>query len=212
MRPPVAVRAAVSRGRRLTALTTRHPCGTTRWAPTGPRSRRSDWAPWACQGCTTRLTRDTCARSGCPRWGGDDPPSSCPSARAATCRSSGRSAVGKLGCRTPNSCIRLQESLTAVQREERRDQPRARRAAASGGRGQVGLRRPARIAWVMSRGRDVATLVGSRTRTQLADALAAEEVELDDDDIAAIEAAVPARSAAWSRHARAQTATLDSER
>jgi aryl-alcohol dehydrogenase-like predicted oxidoreductase len=70
----------------------------------------------------------------------------------------------------------------------------------------------AAIAWVASRGEDIVPVVGSRRREQLAEALGAFELELSHEDLAAIEAAVPANAAAGERYAPAQMAQLDSER
>ncbi|WP_395293567.1 aldo/keto reductase [Kitasatospora hibisci] len=67
------------------------------------------------------------------------------------------------------------------------------------------------IAWVASRGEDVVPLVGARRRTRLTEALGALDVTLGPADLAAIEAAVPAGSAAGERYAAAQMAHLDSE-
>ena len=68
------------------------------------------------------------------------------------------------------------------------------------------------IAWVASRGENVVALVGSRTREQLAEALPAAELELTDELITEIEAAVPEGAAAGDRYAAPQMAMLDSER
>ncbi|MFG2104212.1 aldo/keto reductase [Micromonospora echinaurantiaca] len=68
------------------------------------------------------------------------------------------------------------------------------------------------IAWVLSRGEDIVPLIGARRRDRLAEALGALEVGLGADDLAAIEAAVPAGAAAGSRYDEAQMAHLDSER
>jgi aryl-alcohol dehydrogenase-like predicted oxidoreductase len=68
------------------------------------------------------------------------------------------------------------------------------------------------IAWVMSRGEDIAALVGARRRERLAEALGAPELELSDADLAAIERAVPVGAAAGQRYGEAQMAMLDSER
>lgn len=68
------------------------------------------------------------------------------------------------------------------------------------------------IAWVLSRGRDIVPLVGSRRREQLREALGALDVTLDPDDLARIEEAVPADAAAGERYAPAGMASLDSER
>ncbi|MET7882078.1 aldo/keto reductase [Streptomyces avermitilis] len=71
------------------------------------------------------------------------------------------------------------------------------------------------IAWVLAQGRrhhtDIVPLIGARTRERLAEALGALEVTLDDADLNAIEAAVPADSAAGERYPQAQMAHLDSE-
>jgi aryl-alcohol dehydrogenase-like predicted oxidoreductase len=68
------------------------------------------------------------------------------------------------------------------------------------------------IAWVLSRGEDIVALVGSRTRERLAEALAALEVELTDDDLAEIERLVPPGAAAGERYPAPGMAQLDSER
>ncbi|ALV35817.1 aldo/keto reductase [Streptomyces sp. CdTB01] len=68
------------------------------------------------------------------------------------------------------------------------------------------------IAWVLSRGDDIVPLIGARTRERLGEALGALDVTLDADDLAAVEAAVPADAAAGERYAPAQMAMLDSER
>lgn len=68
------------------------------------------------------------------------------------------------------------------------------------------------IAWVASRGQDVVPLVGARRRDRLTEALGALDVTLSEADLAAVEAAVPAGSAAGDRYAAAQMAHLDSER
>jgi aryl-alcohol dehydrogenase-like predicted oxidoreductase len=67
------------------------------------------------------------------------------------------------------------------------------------------------IAWVLRKGDDVMPLVGARRRDQLDEALGALNVELSDDDVAALEAAVPADAVAGERYAAAQMRTLDSE-
>ncbi|MFJ8433343.1 aldo/keto reductase [Kitasatospora sp. NPDC094019] len=67
------------------------------------------------------------------------------------------------------------------------------------------------IAWVASRGEDIVPLVGARRRDRLTEALGSLDVALTEADLAAIEAAVPAGSAAGDRYAAAQMAHLDSE-
>ncbi len=68
------------------------------------------------------------------------------------------------------------------------------------------------VAWVLARGDDIVPLVGARQRHRLNEALGALEMSLTDEDLAAIERAVPRDAAAGSRYAPAQMATLDSER
>ncbi|HEX5820200.1 MAG TPA: aldo/keto reductase [Solirubrobacterales bacterium] len=68
------------------------------------------------------------------------------------------------------------------------------------------------IAWVLAQGDDVVPLVGARRRERLEEALGALELELTDDDLAAIERAVPAGAAAGERYDDQQMAVLDSER
>jgi aryl-alcohol dehydrogenase-like predicted oxidoreductase len=68
------------------------------------------------------------------------------------------------------------------------------------------------IAWVLGRGDDVVPLVGARTRERLTEGLGALAVELDADDLAALERAVPPGAAAGERYPEAQMAVLDSER
>ncbi|MFI5803318.1 aldo/keto reductase [Streptomyces sp. NPDC051561] len=68
------------------------------------------------------------------------------------------------------------------------------------------------IAWVLSRGEDIVPLVGARRRDRLTEALGALDVSLGADDLAAIEAAVPAGAAAGDRYPAGQMAHLDSER
>jgi aryl-alcohol dehydrogenase-like predicted oxidoreductase len=70
----------------------------------------------------------------------------------------------------------------------------------------------AAISWVLSRGTDIVPLIGARRRDRLAEALGAQEVELTEDDLAAIERAVPPDSALGDRYDAAQMAHLDSER
>ncbi len=67
------------------------------------------------------------------------------------------------------------------------------------------------IAWVLARGEDVVPLVGARRRDRLAEALGALEVQLDADDLARIEQAVPAEAVAGDRYDPSQMAHLDSE-
>lgn len=68
------------------------------------------------------------------------------------------------------------------------------------------------IAWVSTQGEDIVPLIGARTRDRLTEAIGSLDVTLDAADIAAIEEAVPAGSAAGERYAADQMAHLDSER
>jgi aryl-alcohol dehydrogenase-like predicted oxidoreductase len=68
------------------------------------------------------------------------------------------------------------------------------------------------IAWVLSRGDDIIPLIGTKRRDRLAEALAALDVTLTTDDLAAIEAAVPADQVAGDRYDAPQMLALDSER
>jgi len=68
------------------------------------------------------------------------------------------------------------------------------------------------IAWVRSRGPDVIPLVGARRREQLDEALGALELALSPDDLARIEATVPAEAVAGARYDVHSMGLLDSER
>jgi aryl-alcohol dehydrogenase-like predicted oxidoreductase len=68
------------------------------------------------------------------------------------------------------------------------------------------------IAWVAAQGGDIVPLVGARTRQRLAEALGADELRLTDEQLTAIESAVPKGSAAGDRYDAHQMAMLDSER
>jgi aryl-alcohol dehydrogenase-like predicted oxidoreductase len=68
------------------------------------------------------------------------------------------------------------------------------------------------IAWVASRGTDIIPLIGTKRRDRLSEALKALDLTLSADDLAAIEAAVPASAVAGDRYDQAQVAALDSER
>jgi aryl-alcohol dehydrogenase-like predicted oxidoreductase len=68
------------------------------------------------------------------------------------------------------------------------------------------------IAWVASRGEDIIPLIGTKRRERLAEALKALDLILSADDMAAIEASIPADAAAGERYEAAQMAALDSER
>ena len=67
------------------------------------------------------------------------------------------------------------------------------------------------IAWVASRGDDVIPLIGAKRRDQLRDAIGALDVRLSAADIARIESAMPADTAAGDRYGAALMTHLDSE-
>jgi aryl-alcohol dehydrogenase-like predicted oxidoreductase len=68
------------------------------------------------------------------------------------------------------------------------------------------------IAWVLARGPDIVPLVGTTSRDRLAEAVDALQLELGEDDLAAIERAVPLGAAAGARYDERQMSMLDSER
>ncbi|MEY9891334.1 aryl-alcohol dehydrogenase-like predicted oxidoreductase [Catenulispora sp. MAP5-51] len=68
------------------------------------------------------------------------------------------------------------------------------------------------IAWVAAQGTDIVPLIGARRRERLAESLGSLGVTLTADDLAQIEKAVPAGSAAGTRYAAEQMAHLDSEK
>jgi aryl-alcohol dehydrogenase-like predicted oxidoreductase len=68
------------------------------------------------------------------------------------------------------------------------------------------------IAWVAAQGEDIIPLIGTKRRSRLAEALAALDVTLSTDELAAIEAAVPAGQVAGDRYDAAGMHSLDSER
>lgn len=68
------------------------------------------------------------------------------------------------------------------------------------------------IAWALAMQSFVVPVIGARTRAQLAESLGALDVKLTADEIAAIEAAVPAEAAAGTRYDAMQMRNLDSEK
>lgn len=68
------------------------------------------------------------------------------------------------------------------------------------------------IAWVLTRGEDIVPVIGARYAHRWAEATAALDIALSADDLAVIEAAVPADAVAGERYAAEQFATLDSEK
>jgi aryl-alcohol dehydrogenase-like predicted oxidoreductase len=67
------------------------------------------------------------------------------------------------------------------------------------------------IAWALARGEEVVPLVGARRRERLAEALGALELQLSPEEMARMEAAVPAEAVAGSRYAAPAMRHLDSE-
>ena len=68
------------------------------------------------------------------------------------------------------------------------------------------------IAWVLSRGEDIVALLGSRTVAQVEEAVGAVSLRLDPEELARLEAAVPAEAVAGTRYDKHSMAHLDSER
>ncbi len=68
------------------------------------------------------------------------------------------------------------------------------------------------IAWVLSQGSDIVPVIGARRPAQLDEALGALTLSLTPEDVAAIEAAVPAGAVAGTRYDAHQMAALDSEK
>jgi aryl-alcohol dehydrogenase-like predicted oxidoreductase len=68
------------------------------------------------------------------------------------------------------------------------------------------------IAWALAKQSFVIPVVGARTRAQLAESLGTLEVKLTAEEIAAIEAAVPAEAVAGTRYEAMQMRNLDSEK
>jgi aryl-alcohol dehydrogenase-like predicted oxidoreductase len=68
------------------------------------------------------------------------------------------------------------------------------------------------IAWVLSRTPSMIAVIGARTRSQLAQSLAATQLQLGAADLQRITAAVPADAVAGERYGEQQMRMLDSER
>ena len=68
------------------------------------------------------------------------------------------------------------------------------------------------FAWVAAQGEDIIPLIGTKRRTRLAEAIAALDLRLTAEELAAIEAAVPAGQVAGTRYDAPQMGALDSER
>jgi len=68
------------------------------------------------------------------------------------------------------------------------------------------------IAWILAKRPDIVPVIGARTRSQLAESLAALEVRLSPEEMSRIEQAVPASQVAGTRYDERQMRVLDSER
>ena len=68
------------------------------------------------------------------------------------------------------------------------------------------------IAWVLAKRPNIVPLMGARTRAQIAETLAALDIKLAPEDVAAIEAAAPAEAVAGTRYDEHQMRVLDSEK
>jgi aryl-alcohol dehydrogenase-like predicted oxidoreductase len=68
------------------------------------------------------------------------------------------------------------------------------------------------IAWVLAKGSSIIPVIGARKRTQLIESLGALRVKLTADEIAAVEAAIPADAIAGTRYDARQMQVLDSEK
>lgn len=68
------------------------------------------------------------------------------------------------------------------------------------------------IAWVLAKRRSVIPVIGARTRQQLAESLAAVDVEISAADLSQIEALIPPEAVAGSRYGDEQMRVLDSEK
>jgi aryl-alcohol dehydrogenase-like predicted oxidoreductase len=68
------------------------------------------------------------------------------------------------------------------------------------------------IAWVLAKGSFIVPVIGARTRAQLAESLGALDIRLTAEEIARVERAIPADSAAGTRYGQEQMQVLDSER
>ncbi|MET8748215.1 aldo/keto reductase [Streptomyces sp. NPDC004728] len=68
------------------------------------------------------------------------------------------------------------------------------------------------IAWVAAQGQDIVPVVGARTRDQFAESLAAADLKLGADDLAALERVAAPEAVSGTRYAEWQMAYLDSER
>lgn len=68
------------------------------------------------------------------------------------------------------------------------------------------------IAWVLAKGDRIVPVIGARTRAQLEESLQAVEIALAPEELATLEATVPAAQVAGTRYDEHQMRVLDSER
>jgi aryl-alcohol dehydrogenase-like predicted oxidoreductase len=68
------------------------------------------------------------------------------------------------------------------------------------------------VAWVLAKGPRIIPVMGARTRTQLAESLAAVRVKLTASEMAHIEESIPASAVGGTRYDEHQMRILDSER
>jgi aryl-alcohol dehydrogenase-like predicted oxidoreductase len=68
------------------------------------------------------------------------------------------------------------------------------------------------IAWALTRGEDILPLLGARTVKQIEEAVDALEITLSAEELAMLEAAVPAEKVAGARYDKHSMAHLDSEK
>jgi aryl-alcohol dehydrogenase-like predicted oxidoreductase len=68
------------------------------------------------------------------------------------------------------------------------------------------------LAWVLAKGDSIIPVMGARNRTQLAESLEAVDLHLTAEEMARIEAAVPAEAVAGTRYDQHQMRMLDSEK
>lgn len=92
----------------------------------------------------------------------------------------------------------------------RNEQLAARLKAIAAGKGITAAQLA--LAWVLAKSGTIVPVVGARTRPQLAESLGALDVRLTSDDIADVEAALPAEAVAGTRYGTEQMRVLDSER
>jgi aryl-alcohol dehydrogenase-like predicted oxidoreductase len=65
------------------------------------------------------------------------------------------------------------------------------------------------LAWVLSKGRDIVPIPGTKRRTYLEENAAAAEIRLSADEVAELEAAIPESAVAGERYAAASMQTID---